>query len=141
MANKGQKCTPVDSPEARAAFLEALRELGSIYSACQRVEISRTTIYTWMADDSDFAAEVDAAKHDSCDTVISTLRSRALLPWDGEVKYASACVNAAKLFLSSHGVITDSSKSQIEHSGNVGIGGLAELAQALAAKRGNDDET
>ena len=141
MANKGQKCTPVDTPHAREAFLDALIETGSIFPAAQQVGISRETIYRWINKDEEFALQVKVAIDAACDVVVNNMKVCGSQGFDIDSKGGGSVVNAAKLFLSIHGKITDSSKSQVEHSGNVGIGGLAELAKALAKKRGNDDET
>lgn len=51
----------------RARFLDALREHGTVYAACQASGVPRTTVYRWREDDADFAAAWDAAIEDVTD--------------------------------------------------------------------------
>jgi transposase-like protein len=53
----------IRSSEKQSEFLTVLSECGNVTEAAARVEIGRSTIYEWRAQDEQFAAEWDAAAH------------------------------------------------------------------------------
>ena len=50
------------TPNARATFLEALRETCNVTRAAEAAGVSRQTIYNWREKDPEFEAQVKAAK-------------------------------------------------------------------------------
>lgn len=49
----------------KKAFLEALTEtLGTISLACQKIHIGRTTIYSWIKDDKEFAKAIEEIQNE-----------------------------------------------------------------------------
>jgi hypothetical protein len=67
-----------DTPQKKAAFLDALRERYSIYHAAKTVGVGRRTIYRWRDADPDFEAAMEDAKGDAVDALESSLYERAI---------------------------------------------------------------
>ena len=62
----------------RAAFLAAYRETGNVRVACEAAQISRSSIYRWLAQDPDYAEEFEQAKADAVDVLEAEARRRAV---------------------------------------------------------------
>ena len=66
------------TPERQAAFLAALATSGgNVTRACEAVDISRFTAYSWRDDDPVFAAEWERAKEAGIDALEDEARRRA----------------------------------------------------------------
>jgi transposase-like protein len=66
------------TPERQAAFLAALATAGgNVSRACEAVDISRFTAYSWRDDDPHFAAEWERAKEAGVDALEDEARRRA----------------------------------------------------------------
>lgn len=76
MARSGQQ-KQFDA-EAKAAFLEAVRDVGEVAPAAARIGFHRSTVYDHMAKDPDFKAEVDLATETLVDEALVTLKKLAI---------------------------------------------------------------
>ena len=62
------------SEHIKKRLIDALRKsLGVVKTACEEVEISRTTFYEYMKNDPDFKAEVESLQDESVDVAESAL--------------------------------------------------------------------
>lgn len=84
MANNG-------TAEKRAAFIEALREKGSVYHAAKTVRVGRTTVYQWRKNLPGFAQEWDNAIEDAADELEASLYQQGI---KGNVTAALGWLNA-----------------------------------------------
>lgn len=62
----------------KKAFLAAFREAGIIRRACDQVGVGRTTVYRWLEQDTDFAAEYEHAETESTEMLEAAALSRAV---------------------------------------------------------------
>ena len=62
--------------EKRAAFLEELRQKGSVYHAARTAGVGRRTVYTWRNNLPGFAQEWDNAIEDAADDLEASLYER-----------------------------------------------------------------
>lgn len=60
------------------AFLDALRTVPVVQVACDKVGLSRNTVYRWKREDADFAEEFDAAIVDGIEYVNDMSESQLL---------------------------------------------------------------
>lgn len=68
----------IRTPKNRAAFIAALREGWSIAGACNAAGFGTSAAYDWRHDDSEFAAEWDAAVDEGTDRLEDEARRRAM---------------------------------------------------------------
>lgn len=68
---------PALKEQQKLAFLEALRELGTVRAACEATGISRATPYIWRDADPAFVVAWSAALEDCADTFEGELFRRA----------------------------------------------------------------
>lgn len=59
-------------------FLEELRKVPIVQVACEKVGVSRNTVYRWKREDKDFAKEFDEALADGVDFVNDMSESQLL---------------------------------------------------------------
>lgn len=78
LIREGTQGTILNLSEAKAAFCDALREVGTVQHAAARLGINRRTAYAWREADAEFAANWDAAVEDSSDVLEESLYQRAL---------------------------------------------------------------
>jgi hypothetical protein len=72
----------VRTPKRRAAFLTAIGGGQSVFAACQAAGIARSAVYTWRADDPDFAFAWDEAIEAGTDLLEDVARRRAVAQSD-----------------------------------------------------------
>jgi len=65
-------------PEVKAAFLLAYARGGIVGEACQKVGISRTTVYAWREGDEQFAARFEQGRLEADDVVRAEIHRRAI---------------------------------------------------------------
>ena len=74
-----QKLVLLGTEEKKAAFIEALRETYTVWSACKLVGIgSRSTVYAWRESDEAFAKAWDEAMESAVDALEENMYKKAL---------------------------------------------------------------
>lgn len=85
------------TPERKAAFCAALASSGgNVARACEAVDISRMTAYTWRDDDPEFAADWDRAKEMGLDALEDEATRRAFEGVDKPIVYQGEITNTMK---------------------------------------------
>lgn len=82
--------------KVREAFLEQLKRTPTIETACQRVTVSRATVYRWIKDNKKFEQKVDEALIEGR-TFMSDVAENQLFSLISERK-----IEAIRLYLSTH---------------------------------------
>lgn len=77
----GQRLPEVEAAR-KAAFLEAFRIEGTILHAAAAAEVGRTTIYSWLKGDPEFAAAFQVAVEDYTDKIEREAFRRAVEGYD-----------------------------------------------------------
>lgn len=80
----------------REAFLEQLKRTPTIETACQKVSVSRATVYRWINGNKSFEKKVDEALTEGR-TFMSDIAENQLFSLIGEKK-----IEAIRLYLSTH---------------------------------------
>lgn len=65
-------------PNYSQKFLEELRKVPIVQVACEKVGVSRNTVYRWKREDKDFAKQFDAALADGVEFVNDMSESQLL---------------------------------------------------------------
>jgi len=65
-------------PKYSKKFLEELRKVPIVQVACEKVGVSRNTVYRWKREDKDFAKQFDAALADGVEFVNDMSESQLL---------------------------------------------------------------
>lgn len=85
------------TPERKAAFCAALASSGgNVARACDAVDISRMTAYTWRDDDPEFAADWDRAKEMGLDALEDEATRRAFDGVDKPIVYQGEVTGTMK---------------------------------------------
>ena len=79
-------------------FLALVGETGSVSAACATMNIGRSAIYDWKADDSDFAARLEAAQDRGTDWLEDQAVRRAAHGMDEPVFYKGKIVGYIKRY-------------------------------------------
>lgn len=66
-----------EATEKKNAFLEAMRECGTVLDAAERAGVNRRTVYLWRSIDPEFRDAWDRAKEDANDKVKRSLYNMA----------------------------------------------------------------
>lgn len=107
------------TPEIRAAIIEAVRNGAYAKHAAQAAGISETSLYEWQASDADFAGALAGAKADRANAGITLIREAAQRDWKAEA------------WLLERTMASDFRESkEVEHSGSLSLEGV--LAPGLA---------
>ena len=113
----GRRYTPEEKVKAKADFLEALAQAGSIMGAALIVGFTRFTYYNWADDDPEFKAAADKITRHSGKVLVNTLYKRAL---DGTMNPKDmGALKAAELWMRHHGMLKD--VSEVRQVGKVRI--------------------
>ncbi|MFA5696788.1 MAG: phBC6A51 family helix-turn-helix protein, partial [Bacilli bacterium] len=80
----------------KEAFLEQLKRTPTIETACQKVGISRATVYRWIRDSKKFEKQVDDSLTEGR-SFMSDIAENQLFSLIGEKK-----IEAIRLYLSTH---------------------------------------
>jgi hypothetical protein len=75
---RGGPLTPEQRAKKQARFLKAFSESGNIKYSCKVAGITRQTYYDWKANDPEFAAQLEEAKFEACDTLEYAAYERAV---------------------------------------------------------------
>ena len=94
----------------KEAFLEQLKRTPTIETACQKVVVSRATIYRWIKSNKSFEKKVDEALNEGR-SFMSDIAENQLFSLIGEKK-----IEAIRLYLSTH---NSRYSNKIELSGNI----------------------
>ena len=65
-------------PPKKALFLKELRKVPIVGIACQRVGLSRSTIYRWMEEDEVFSEQVRTSREEGVDSVNDMAESQLI---------------------------------------------------------------
>ena len=130
----------IRTPEKRAAFLSALADCGNVADAARQAGIARNALYLWKRDDSDFAAEWEAALIAGGETLEEEAVRRARDGWDEPVWYQGQQVGTVRRYSDTllifllKGLMPEKygERQKIEHSGAVDIAGALEAARKRA---------
>lgn len=125
------------------AFLNAFAELGTVKAAAAKVEIDRTTHYTWLIDET-YKEAFEKARQIAADTLEEEARRRAVEGYmeDGVKKYSDKLL-IALLKANFPDRYKERVESKVELSGEVGIvDALKEARQRLkeATAEAKEDE-
>jgi hypothetical protein len=82
--------------KSREAFLDQLKRTPTIETACQKVSISRATVYRWIKDSKRFEKQVDESLNEGR-TFMSDIAENQLFSLIGDKK-----IEAIRLYLSTH---------------------------------------
>jgi hypothetical protein len=88
----------IRTPEKRAAFLSALADCGNVADAARQAAIARNALYLWKRDDSEFAAEWEAALIAGGETLEEEAVRRARDGWDEPVWYKGEQVGIVRRY-------------------------------------------
>ncbi|GAA4044996.1 helix-turn-helix domain-containing protein [Parerythrobacter jejuensis] len=84
--------------ERRALFLQALAATGNVRAACERVGVSRPTVYDWRRRDAAFARGWEAAIVSAREEAEGELADRAMNGWAETVWYRGQPVGTRRRF-------------------------------------------
>lgn len=79
---KGGPLTPAQRKEAKALFLEGLKQLHCVTLACEFAGIGRATAYQWKDVDQKFAADWNVVVERARDIARASIYQRGILGWD-----------------------------------------------------------
>lgn len=82
---KGGPLTAVQRKEAKALFLEGLKQCHCVTLACEFAGIGRTAVYDWKDADKKFASDWQNAVERSKDIARASIYQRGILGWDEPV--------------------------------------------------------
>ena len=94
----------------KQALLEQLKRTPTIETSCQKVGVSRATVYRWISASKKFEAQIDMALNEGR-TFMSDIAENQLFSLIGEKKY-----EAIRLYLSTH---NSRYSNKLEVSGSV----------------------
>jgi F0F1-type ATP synthase delta subunit len=94
----------------KLALLEQLKRTPTIETSCQKVGVSRATVYRWISASKKFEAQIDMALNEGR-TFMSDIAENQLFSLIGEKKY-----EAIRLYLSTH---NSRYSNKLEVSGSV----------------------
>lgn len=80
----------------KEAFLEQLKRIPTIETACQKVTVARSTVYRWIRENKKFEKQVDDSLFEGR-TFMSDIAENQLFSLIGEKK-----IEAIRLYLSTH---------------------------------------
>jgi hypothetical protein len=81
----GGPMTPAQRKEAKALFLESLKQDPNVSLACDQANIARKTAYQWRELDETFADNWESAIERTKDVARSSIYQRGVLGWDEPV--------------------------------------------------------
>lgn len=88
----------IRTPEKKAVFLSALADCGNVADAARQAGIARNALYLWKRDDSEFAAEWEAALIAGGETLEEEAVRRARDGWDEPVWYKGEQVGTVRRY-------------------------------------------
>lgn len=134
----------IRTPEKKAAFLSALADCGNVADAARQAGIARNALYLWKRDDSEFAAEWEAALIAGGETLEEEAVRRARDGWDEPVWYKGEQVGTVRRYSDTllifllKGLMPEKygERQKIEYSGSVDIAGALKAARKRAEVSG-----
>lgn len=89
--------------EAKAKFIEFLREDPTVSLACEYIDMSRESVYNWREKDQKFAKAWDDALERAKDVARSSIYKRGILGWEEPMVSMGQIVCEEKLLLDQDG--------------------------------------